>query len=128
MASKKEKDLTPKENQTPNQENNEQADGLVFTQREHMVILHNNDNTFVEAVLDVLQNVFGLNNAVAMNRLMTAHEDGYAICYIHTKQECDRKVDEAEAYCQRKAGEVIEELGGRSMYYDELQFEVRERV
>ena len=127
MAGEKEKKIEQDENIQQNQENNEEADGLVFNEREHMVILLNNDNTAMEAVFDVLQNVFQLNQAIAMDRLMSAHENGGAICHINTQEECNRKMQEAEAYCQARGHVMHPQMAGRSMYYDELQFEVRVR-
>ena len=127
MASDKEKEVKEDQNIEQNEENNAEAGEMVFTERECMVILLNNDNTAYEAVIDVLMNVFQLNHGIALHRMQHANDEGGAICHINTREACEQKVVEAQAYCQARAGMMHPNVQGRSMYYDELEFEVRER-
>ena len=118
----------PQQENPVNPEQGDEAAGeMVFNERECMVVLLNNDQTSFEAVLDVLQSVFGLNPQLAMERMQSANDNGGAICRINTRQDCEDKKTEAENYCQARAGRMHPVMTDRQMYYEDLEFEVRER-
>jgi ATP-dependent Clp protease adaptor protein ClpS len=91
--------------------------------KNYKVVLMNNPITDFDAVVDVLRTVFLKSNAESIQIMWYAHNYGFALVMISTKEICEQKVQEARNYCLTKQGE---ELQGRNRGYQHLQFEVEE--
>lgn len=91
--------------------------------KNYKVVLYNNHITAFEAVVDVLKTVFIKSHAESVQIMWYAHNSGFALVMISTKEICELKVDEAKNYCLNKKDDV--EMG-RNMGYEHLQFEVEE--
>lgn len=84
------------------------------------VILHNNDVTHFDAVVDVLSEVFCNGSRMKANGIMWhAHGSGFAQCLVAPKTICDAKVQEANQ-CKMKWHQLDPDK-----YYDQLIFETQ---
>ena len=64
--------------------------------RNFRVVLHNNDVTPFESVIDVVSEVFCNGSRMAATAIMwQAHSSGFAQCLVAPKSVCDEKVKEA---------------------------------
>lgn len=91
--------------------------------KNYKVVLYNNPITAFEGVVDVLRTVFQKNNAESIQIMWYAHNYGFAMVMISTKEICDTKVEEARNYCLSKREDAAQ---GRNVGYEHLQFEVEE--
>ena len=60
--------------------------------RQYKVLLHNDDYTFMEFVVEVLMDVFGKTETEAMAIMMSVHEKGVGLCGIYTAEVAETKV------------------------------------
>lgn len=60
--------------------------------RQYKVLLHNDDYTSMEFVVDVLRSVFGKSEREAMTIMMSVHEKGIGLCGIYTAEVAETKV------------------------------------
>ena len=112
------------DNQFLNEQNQEVDD------TPYIVAILNNELTSVEAVVEVMQNVFQHDEEMAMSIMMEAHEKGSAPCWFSSRGNCIQKEEEANAYCGIKQGArmengAVEEGDARPHYFEHLEFEVR---
>lgn len=91
--------------------------------KNYKVVLYNNHITAFEAVVDVLKTIFLKSHAESVQIMWYAHNSGFALVMISTKEICEAKVEEAKHYCLTKKDDL--EMG-RNMGYEHLQFEVEE--
>ena len=56
------------------------------------VVLHNDDYTPMDFVIQVLVQIFGFTPAEAMKITVAVHEQGRGICGVFTKEVADTKV------------------------------------
>lgn len=93
----------------------------------YKILLMNNEDTSVEAVLDVLEGVFQHDPDTCVKIMMDAHNNGHAIVWIDARTQCEEKIREAQIYCGQLAGETIEgctldDGNNRPHYYQALEF------
>lgn len=60
--------------------------------RQYKVLLHNDDYTSMEFVVEVLMNVFGKSEAEATAIMLSVHERGIGLCGIYTAEVAETKV------------------------------------
>lgn len=108
-----------------------QNEEIIVDDTMYKIMLMNNDNTSVPAVLDVLVQVFQHEEQLCMKILMDAHQNGNAIVWVDTQQNCLNKLRESQVYCGQLAGETIEgctldDGNNRPHFYQDLQFIMEE--
>lgn len=62
--------------------------------KRYKVIMHNDDYTSMEFVVDVLMSVFRKSEAEAATLMQKIHEENYAVCGVYTKEIAETKVEE----------------------------------
>lgn len=60
--------------------------------RQFKVLLHNDDYTTMDFVVEVLRKVFGKSEPEAMAVMMSVHEKGTGVCGIYTAEVAETKV------------------------------------
>lgn len=60
--------------------------------RQFKVLLHNDDYTTMDFVVEVLKSVFGKSESEAMVVMMSVHEKGTGVCGIYTAEVAETKV------------------------------------
>lgn len=60
--------------------------------RQFKVLLHNDDYTSMDFVVEVLMNVFSKTEAEAFAIMMSVHEKGIGLCGIYTAEVAETKV------------------------------------
>jgi ATP-dependent Clp protease adaptor protein ClpS len=96
----------------------------IITPKLYKVMLHNNNDTSADAVVEVLTRVFEKTHQESHRIMMTAHNDGVAQVFVSTKDICDTKVNQAQNYGQTNRGREL--FNGRSHYFEYLRFDVEE--
>jgi len=86
----------------------------------YRVLLHNNNSTPYQSVVDVLMTVFNKNEKTAWDVMWECHEQGRSQCFEGSKSICEAKLEEANNYCKMKQQEDYSKL------YQLLQFSVEE--
>jgi len=99
----------------------------IKTPKNYHVIMLNNEDTFFDAVADVLHHIFNHNRQTSMRLVMQCHEVGQVSVLTTTKDIADQKIEEAHAYCLKKAAEGHTVPGlNRSMFYESMRFDKEE--
>jgi ATP-dependent Clp protease adaptor protein ClpS len=62
----------------------------------YRVILHNDDYTTMEFVIEVLQKIFHKNSQEAEEIMWTVHEKGQAVCGVYTYEIAETKVEQVK--------------------------------
>jgi len=60
--------------------------------RQFKVLLHNDDYTSMDFVVEVLMNVFGKSESESFVIMMSVHEKGIGLCGIYTAEVAETKV------------------------------------
>jgi len=60
--------------------------------KRYKVIMHNDDYTTMEFVVDVLVGIFRKSETEAVRLMQTIHEKGKAVCGVYTKEIAETKV------------------------------------
>jgi len=67
----------------------------------YRVILHNDDYTTMEFVVEVLKNIFKKNAAEAEAIMWTVHEKGQAVCGVYTYEIAETKVEQVKVLARQ---------------------------
>ena len=62
------------------------------------VILHNDDYTTMEFVIEVLQRFFRKSNDEAMKVMLRVHHDGHGVAGIYSREIAETKVAQVTSY------------------------------
>jgi ATP-dependent Clp protease adaptor protein ClpS len=65
------------------------------------VILHNDDYTTMEFVIEVLQRFFAINSERAQQLMLKVHNEGSAVCGIFTRDVAETKVAQVTGFAQQ---------------------------
>lgn len=68
----------------------------------YMVLLHNDDYTTMEFVIEVLMKFFKKTKGESTSIMLQIHNEGKSRCGIYTKEVAESKVDKVERYARRK--------------------------
>jgi ATP-dependent Clp protease adaptor protein ClpS len=68
--------------------------------RRHKVILHNDDYTTMEFVVQVLRQFFHKNETEAVHIMLTVHKKGKGVAGIYTREVAETKVTEVQRYAR----------------------------
>jgi ATP-dependent Clp protease adaptor protein ClpS len=60
--------------------------------KRYKVLMHNDDYTTMEFVIEVLMGIFRKSEAEAVRLMHTIHNENYAVCGIYTKEIAETKV------------------------------------
>ncbi len=71
--------------------------------RRFRVLLHNDDYTTMEFVIDILMGIFGKSPDEAMAIMMSVHETGLGSCGVYTEEVAETKITQVHLKA-RKAG------------------------
>ena len=66
------------------------------------VLLHNDDYTTMEFVIEVLMRFFKKSKGESTSLMLKVHNDGKAQCGIYTREVAESKVDKVMRYARRK--------------------------
>jgi len=86
-----------------------QSDSLVLEKTEvkkpsrYKVILHNDDYTTMEFVMDILMNIFKKTEIQAFQIMMLVHEEGAGVAGVYSREIAETKVERVHRYA-REAG------------------------
>ncbi len=62
--------------------------------KRYKVLMHNDDYTSMEFVVDVLMNIFRKSEAEAVRLMHTIHNENYAVCGVYTKEIAETKIEQ----------------------------------
>ena len=68
--------------------------------RKWRVLMHNDDFTTMEFVIEVLERFFKKNRAEATQLMLEIHQKGVAVVAQMTRDLAETKIAEVEAYCK----------------------------
>jgi len=63
--------------------------------KKYVVILHNDDVTPMDFVVDLLKSVFNMDHATAIDLMFKIHDDGQGIAGVYPYEVSEQKVTEA---------------------------------
>lgn len=58
----------------------------------YKVLLHNDDYTTMEFVVEILRTVFGMNNQKAQMVMLKIHTEGFGVCGVYTFEIAETKM------------------------------------
>lgn len=67
----------------------------------YKVLLHNDDYTTMEFVIEVLQRFFLINRERAQQLMLQVHNEGSAVCGIYTRDIAETKVTLVTEFAQQ---------------------------
>jgi len=67
----------------------------------YRVILHNDDYTTMEFVIDVLKKIFRKSTDEAETIMWTVHEKGQAVCGVYTYEIAETKVEQVKVLARQ---------------------------
>ncbi|MDX1795423.1 MAG: ATP-dependent Clp protease adapter ClpS [Hydrogenovibrio sp.] len=68
--------------------------------RRYQVVLLNDDYTPMDFVVEVLQRFFGMDEAKAVNVMMSVHSQGKGVCGVYSKEVAEMKVMQVNNYAR----------------------------
>lgn len=66
----------------------------------YIIILHNDDYTTMDFVIDVLMRFFGHDEAGATQIMMAVHQQGKGVCGVYTAEIAETKVMQVTEYAR----------------------------
>jgi len=60
--------------------------------RQYRVLLHNDDYTPMEFVVDILMNIFFKDEIAAMRIMLNVHNEGHGLCGVYTFEVAESKI------------------------------------
>lgn len=69
--------------------------------RRFRVLLHNDDYTTMEFVIDVLVSIFGKSSTEATQIMLSVHHKGHGICGVFTREIAETKVAQVAEYARK---------------------------
>ena len=69
--------------------------------RKYQVILHNDDKTTTDFVVDVLMRFFGHDEASATKIMLTVHNKGKGVCGVYSAEIAETKVHQVITYAKK---------------------------
>ncbi len=81
----------------------ESQDDIVFDidkPKKYKVLMHNDDYTTMEFVIDVLMVIFRKSEGEAVRLMHAIHEKGFAVCGIYAKEIAETKVEQVTQYAR----------------------------
>ncbi len=82
------------ENQKPWQEEEQKSEVITIEPALFKVIMHNDDFTTMDFVVDVLMRIFNMNAALAYKTMLEIHNKGQAVCGIFTFDIARTKIEQ----------------------------------
>ncbi|MBP9673677.1 MAG: ATP-dependent Clp protease adapter ClpS [Bacteriovoracaceae bacterium] len=67
----------------------------------YRVLMHNDDYSTMEFVIDVLQRFFAKNYDEAMSIMLKVHHEGLAVCGIYTLEVAETKILQVSKYARK---------------------------
>lgn len=67
----------------------------------YKVILHNDDYTTMEFVIEVLQRYFAINSERAQQLMLQIHNQGSAVCGVFTRDVAETKVAQVTEFARQ---------------------------
>ena len=86
---------------TPGSEVLERQETQTCLPRLYKVLLHNDDYTTMEFVIEVLEGVFAKSPAEAFRIMMHVHESGHGVCGAYPFEIAETKVDQVHERARR---------------------------
>ena len=71
--------------------------------RQFKVLLHNDDYTTMDFVVEVLMSIFGKSEAEALAIMLNVHEKGTGVCGIYTAEVAETKVHLVHQLARKKS-------------------------
>ncbi len=68
----------------------------------YRVMLLNDDETSMEFVVHVLEDIFGLDSKESVRRMLRIHKDGIGTCGSYPKAEAERKIADVAALARER--------------------------
>ena len=92
----------------PNLTDFEQDEAVLTEKKEKLekpklfkVILHNDDYTTMEFVIEVLQRFFSIDSERAQQLMLQIHNSGSAVCGVYTRDVAETKVAQVTEYARQ---------------------------
>lgn len=68
----------------------------------YQVIMHNDDYTPMEFVVDILEKHFYMDRRRATNIMLEVHTSGRAVCGVYSRDFAETKISQVTEYARRK--------------------------
>lgn len=69
--------------------------------RMYKVVLHNDDYTTMDFVIEVLQRFFAMNRERAQMIMLKVHNEGSAVCGVYSRDVAETKVGQVSAFAKQ---------------------------
>jgi ATP-dependent Clp protease adaptor protein ClpS len=96
----------------------------IITPKMYKILLHNNDVTSFEGVMEVLKNIYNKSHQEGQNIMMTAHRTGVGLVLRSTKDICETKLLETRNFINAHMNDEL--FPGRPHFYEFLEFSMEE--
>ena len=96
----------------------------IITPKMYKILLHNNDITSFEAVMEVLKTVYNKSHQEGQNIMMTAHRTGLGLVMRSSKDICETKLLETRNFINEHMNDEL--FAGRPHFYEYLEFSMEE--